>query len=197
MVRSTRLAAFVTLALVAVTLMAGLSRPAAQSNLPGEKFRAFAVNMSGVGRTGSGTVDIVIDRWSSDAEREQLIKVFLEKGPEKLLDALQDTKRVGYIRDPQSLGWDLRFARQVQGEDGGRRIIVVTDRPIGFAEARNRPRTMDYPFTLIELHLDKDGNGEGKASVATKITYDKKKGTVELENYGTQPVMLTKVSKIK
>jgi hypothetical protein len=169
----------------------------AQSNQPAERFRAFAVNMSGVGRTGSGTVDIQIDRWSSDAEREKLIQVFMEKGPNKLLDALQDTKKVGYIRAPQTLAWDLRYARQIEGEDGGRTIIIVTDRPINFQEARNQARTMDYPFTLIQMNLDKDGNGEGKASVATKITYNKKKNTVELENYGTQPVMLTKVEKTK
>lgn len=197
MVRSKRRAALVTVALAGMALVASLSRPAAQTNLPAEKFRAFAVNMSGVGRSGSGTVDIVIERWSSDAEREQLIKVFMEKGPEKLLDALQDTKRVGYIRAPQTLGWDLRFARQIEGEDGGRQVIIVTDRPINFQEARASARTMDYPFTVIDMRLDKDGNGEGKASVATKITLNKKTNTVELENWGTQPVMLTKISKFK
>lgn len=197
MIRSSSRVSLMTVGLVGALAVVGLSRPAAQSNLPGEKFRAFAVNMSGVGRSGSGTVDIVIERWSSDAERERLIKVFLEKGPEKLLDALQDTKRVGYIRAPQTLGWDLRFARQIEGEDGTRQIIILTDRPINFAEARNRPRTIDYPFTLIDMRVDKNGDGEGKASVATKITYDKKKNNVELENYGTQPVLLTKVSRFK
>jgi hypothetical protein len=189
--------AVITVALVGVALVTGTARVLAQSNQPQERFRAFAVNMSGVGKAGSGTVDIVIDRWSSDAEREKLIQVFMEKGPNKLLDALQATKRVGYIRAPQTLGWDLRYARQVEGEDGGRSIIILTDRPINFYEARNQARTMDYPFTLIQLQLDKDGNGEGRASVATKITYNKKKNTVELENYGTQPVMLTKVEKTK
>ena len=188
---------FVALGMASLLAAGTASYLQAQSNQPAERFRAFAVNMSGVGRSGSGTVDIQVDRWSSDAEREKLIQVFLEKGPNKLLDALQDTKPVGYIRAPQTLAWDLRFAREIPGEDGGRTIIIVTDRPIGFAEARNQARTMDYPFTLIQLQLDKNGNGEGKASVATKITYNKKKNTVELENYGTQPVMLTKVEKIK
>jgi hypothetical protein len=187
----------VTVALTGLAIAAGLARPMAQSNMPPEKYRAFAVNMSGVGRSGSGTVDIVIERWSTEAERENLIKVFLEKGPDKLLDALQDTKRVGYIRAPQTLGWDLRFARQVQGEDGGRQVLILTDRPINFREARASARTMDYPFTLIDIRFDKDGNGSGKASVATKITYNKKKNEVELENYATQPVMLTQVKPFK
>ena len=56
------------------------------------------------------------------------------------------------------------------GEDGGRRIVLVTDRPISFWEAANQPRSIDYPFTLIELRLNRDGEGEGKMSIATKIT---------------------------
>ncbi len=52
---------------------------------------------------------------------------------------------------------------------------------------------MDYPFTLVEIRLDKDGKGEGKASVATKITFDKDKNQVELENYSSEPVRLNNV----
>jgi hypothetical protein len=57
----------------------------------------------------------------------------------------------------------------------------------------NQPRTMDYPFTLIEIHLKKDGTGEGKLSVATKITLNKKDNVVEIENYSTEPVRLNQV----
>lgn len=185
---------WVALAAVMAGAFAARAELAAQSNQPAEVFTAFAVNMSGVGAAGSGTVDIVIERWSSKAEEERLRKVFEEKGPEKLLDALQDTKRVGYIRTPQSIGWDLRFATQVKDDEGGRRIFIVTDRPIGFREAANRPRSIDYPFTFIEMHLDRNGEGEGKASVATKITMNTRTNTIELENYGTQPVLLTKVT---
>jgi hypothetical protein len=167
---------------------------AAQSNQPAAAFTAFAINMGDIGRSGAGTVEIVINRWSSTAERDRLLQTFKEKGPEKLLDALQDTKPVGYIRSPESLPWDLRFAASWP-EGDFTRIIILTDRPIGFREAANRPRTIDYPFTLIELRINKSGEGEGKASVATKITFNKKTNMVELENYGTQPVMLKNVSK--
>ena len=49
----------------------------------------------------------------------------------------------------------------------------MTDRYISFWEAANRPRTVDYPFTLIEIRIGPDGKGEGKMSIATKVTYDK------------------------
>ncbi|MBL8140100.1 MAG: hypothetical protein JNM38_03245 [Acidobacteria bacterium] len=184
------------LALAALALVAAPPHAAAQTNQPAEAFTAFTVNMSGIG-SGAGTVDIVIERWSSKAEEAALQQAFADKGPEKLLDALRDTKRVGYIRSPQSTGWDLRFATQFQDEEGGRRIYLLTDRRMSFREVRNNGRTMDYPFTLIELHLDRNGEGEGRASIMTRITLNKKTGQIELENYGIQPVSLTKVMKRK
>jgi hypothetical protein len=122
-----------------------------------------------------------------------LLTTFLEKGPEKLLDALQDSKSVGRIAPPGRLGWDLRFAHFQPQPDGGSRIILLIDRPVEFWEARNQPRTIDYPFTLIDMRLKGDGTGEGKASVATKIIYNKKTQTVELENYASEPVRLNNI----
>jgi hypothetical protein len=165
-------------------------------------FTAFAINMGtafGVPRTGqSSTVDIVIERWSTTTERQSLLDAFLPNGDaDKLLRALQKTKRVGYIRFPNTLGYDLHYSREVPGEDGGRRILIATDRRIGFREASEQPRTIDYPFTLIEMRLNKDNEGEGKMSVATKISLSKDKQQLELENYGSEPVRLNNIHKIK
>ena len=177
-----------------VVLTAALSGVALQGQvtLP-VRFTAFAIDVNNMGKSHSGTVDIKIDRWSTDAERDALIKTFMEKGPQKLLDALQDTKPVGYIKAPQTLAWDLRFARQNQLDEGVTQILLLTDRPIGFAEARNQPRTIDYPFSLIEIRLGKDGKGVGKMAVATKIDFDKKKKQLVLENYSSEPVRLNEV----
>jgi hypothetical protein len=154
---------------------------------------AFAVNMSNIAPGTSAMVDIKINQWSTEATRTKLINTFVEKGPSKLLDALQDQKPVGYIKLPNTLGYDLRFARETPTDDGGRRIVIVTDRYITQWEAMNQPRTMDYPFTLIEIHLKKDGTGEGKLSVATKITLNKKDNVVEIENYSSEPVRLNQI----
>jgi hypothetical protein len=62
-------------------------------------------------------------------------------------------------------------------------------------EAVNRPRSFDYPFTLIQLQVDKDGNGVGKASIATRIT--KEDNVIELEDFANVPVMLNDVKKTK
>src|SRR6267142_2566602 len=88
---------------------------------------------------------------------------------------------------------DLHYSRKFSLPDGGERVILATDRYIGFWEASNRPRSIDYPFTVIELHIGPDGVGEGKMSIATKIDVDKEHRTIVLENYQTQPVLLQSV----
>ena len=158
------------------------------------RYVANAINMN---RGAAGTVEIVVNRWSTNAERDKLMSVMMEKGPDKLLDVLQDLRRTGYFRTPDRIGWDLHFARKVPLPDGGERVVLVTDRRIGFWEAVNQPRSIDYPFTVIELRLNKDGEGEGNMSIATKIIADKENNVVTLENYDIQPVTLTKVRKEK
>jgi hypothetical protein len=71
--------------------------------------------------------------------------------------------------------------------------MVATDRYMSFAEVRNQPRTVDYPFTFAQLRLNKDGEGEGKMPVAVQLQFDKKKNQVIVENYSTEPVRLYQV----
>jgi hypothetical protein len=170
----------------------------------GEKLEisAFAVNMSNIGTGSNAVVAITVNQWSTDAERERLINTMLTKGSDALLRELQKAPVKGRFRvpgqrqpDPHhlALGLDIRYARQTPLPEGGRRIVLAMDRYIGMREARNQPRSIDYPFTLIEIRVDKDGKGEGKMSVATKINFDKKKNVIELENYASEPVRLNNV----
>ena len=77
--------------------------------------------------------------------------------------------------------------------DGGRRIVFATDRPMRFFEMRNQTRSSEYEFMLAEIRLGKDGTGEGKLAPLAKISYDKAKNRIEIENYGFEPVRLTRV----
>ena len=47
---------------------------------------------------------------------------------------------------------------------------------------------------MIELHLDSDGNGEGKMSLAADVVFDAEAGTVALENYESTPTLLETVT---
>ena len=161
-----------------------------------ERLLATSVNMSNIGTANAGRIEIVIERWSSDRERDELIATLKEKGSDALLRKLQDMPRVGYIRDANggSIGWDLHFARERKLEDGGRQIILATDRPISAWEAFNRPRSSDYDFTLADIRFDGDGKGVGKLAVAAKITTNPKTGVIEIENFASEPVRLTEVT---
>jgi hypothetical protein len=155
-----------------------------------ESFSAIAIANDNLG-SGAGRVLIDITRWSTQSEQTALVNTLLKQGPEALLDRFQESRSTGSIRTPDSLAYDLRFAAQAPAEDGGRRIVLATDRPIGFWEARARPRSIDYPFTVIQMEIGRDGRGKGTMSYATKIVASG--NNIMLENFSTAPVLLTEI----
>jgi hypothetical protein len=166
--------------------------------------RAFAVNMTNVNvpRGNAGVMQIRITGWSPAATRGRLISTFLDKGQDALLSAMQKEKSVGRMSmpnwqgpDPQNyrLGWDIRYAAHEPLPEGGERIVIATDRQMSMWEVRERPRSFDYPFTLIEIRMPKEGKGEGRAFGATQIKFDKKKNQIVLEQYSAGEIRLNEI----
>jgi hypothetical protein len=164
---------------------------AAQTIGQRERFTATAVSTSPQYGTGAQTVDITVNRWSTPSDRDRLVTALMSKGPDELLKQLQKIRPVGNIRTPDSLGYDLHYAFQTPLPEGGRMVVIATDRPIGFWEATRRPRSFDYPFTVIQMKLDREGMGSGTMSYATRITA--KNNVIELEDFATQPIMLNSI----
>jgi hypothetical protein len=177
--------------MVAALVASVCSLTVAQTLGQPERFTANAVSLSPQYRTGQQTVEITVDRWSTASDRERLVTALQQKGPDELLKQLQKMRPVGRIRTPDSLGYDLRYAQQMPLPDGGRSIVIATDRPIGFWEATTRPRTFDYPFTVIQMNIGRDGMGSGTMSYATKIIA--KNTMIELEDFATKPIMLNNI----
>ena len=128
------------------------------------RYRAFAVNMNGGGRT----------------------------------DALIKQPESGFIKMPNTLGWTLFYARKTDLPDGGQRLVIATNRRLGFGEVSRQTRSVDYDFTLIEMHFPKGGGkGEGKLALAAKVIWDKKTNQIDIENYQAMPVQLKNIEEVK
>ena len=155
-----------------------------------EHFNASYVDLN-AGRTGP--VEMSVTRWSTPGERTELMQTLFKQGSDRLLDQLRDMRSVGRIYTPGSIGYDLRYAYQRDLPDGGREIILATDRPMSFWEIRNAPRSTQYPFTWVQFKVDKDGKGEGKLAVAARITGEEADQLIEVEDFALYPVRLQNI----
>ena len=87
--------------------------------------------------------------------------------------------------------------------DGGERVIVATDKPLGswnpqIWKATATATANGYEFTVIELRLNRRrGTGEGKSSLLAKVTADKTAKTITLENYPGATVVLKDVKALQ
>ena len=178
---------FLALLLVAAGLATGAF---AQSNERPARYTAVAMDLE---RGGAVQLVIVVNRWSSQAEHDRLMKVMFDEGTDALLRALKRTPRVGYLQTPPELGWPLYLAKRTPGEDGGEHVFLLTDRPLSFLESAGLERSAEYPFTVVEMQLKSNGEGEGTVSLATKLIPVKEASTVILENFELQRIRLTQV----
>lgn len=184
--------------------IAGLLQPviAQAPDLP-VRMNAFLVNMTNVATGANAIVEITVDRLSTAEERKSFIDTMTTKGQDGLLKAFQKAPVKGRIRipgwngpDPNNirLGWDLRYATREPLPEGGQRFVLATDRYMSMLEIRNQPRTVDYPFTILEIHFPREGKGKGAASIYTQVQFDKKKNMIELERYSAGTVLLNEVT---
>lgn len=168
----------------------------------GEQFSALGVLPAGAGVRMVGTgatmnLNIYIDNYTSDADAQAYAKLLVENGSDALLKALEKAKPIGKVQLVRRVGFfDLKLIRS-RPIEGGRRIVGVCDRPIQFLEAYAGSRSLDYTFGIVILDLkpNKKGREEGVGQLiyAAKVKLDG--NTVEVENYGVDPMRLQGVRK--
>lgn len=167
-----------------------------QTNALPLRFTAQAHNLStAIDMPPQTPLDITIARWSTDGEREGLVTSVKEGGTGGLLDMLRTAERVGAMRIPTSISYDVYFAIRTIGRDGLEHITLITERPIGHWEAVDKPATIEYRFMVLELQMKPGGRGEGRLSVVTKLTADRVTGGIGLETWENQVVTLKKVQR--
>jgi hypothetical protein len=181
---------------VALSMVAAVTAGYSQTSGPIARYSATTANTSSPG----DTIRFDMIRWSTDMERDQFFTAVENSGDMGLLGLLQKAPTIGYVWTTETAGYPLRYAYRVSMADGGDRIILAIDRPLGSFEPQRwkisgtAPRT-DYPFTVIELRISKAGLGEGKASLNTKVVGDKSAKTIALDNYAATPILFQGVKR--
>lgn len=156
-----------------------------------EQFSATAFGQGGMFGGKSVSLNIYITDYSSDQEVEDLAATLKTQGPDALLKAVQKMKEKGKVSTPGRVGWSVPVVRQRPTEKG-RRIVMFSDRPIGFYEARNAPRSKGYEFGMLVLDVNDKGEGEGLLYGACKVKFNKD-DQLEVEHFSQAPARLAAV----
>jgi hypothetical protein len=170
-----------------------------------------------------GALTIDVFRWSTDAERAPLVAALATpptvprpspaagraagrggrggrgaapppSPAEQMAKAVKAAPTLGYIWGEGVTGYSIKYAWRSPSTD---RIVLVTDRRLGeHAPEWNLtlPAGPEPEFTVIELHLDGTGTGEGKSSLSTGVVVDAAASTVALDRFAAAPALL-KVSR--
>jgi len=168
---------------------------------PLQRFSARAVSV--VDSKDNGPIEIFVDHWSSDAERDALRHTFLDQGVETLLPALHRLHgRTGVVLLPgvQARGTRVRmptpknllFARESISK-AGRQLVFVADQHVGFGEAPIYSRAELQEFNLLDIRIGPDGKGVGKVAGADNVTYNEQTKMFEMKDYGKAPARLVDV----
>src|SRR5579883_2185192 len=124
---------------------------------PVQHFTATAVNVTGA----PDPLKIDLLRWSTDAERDQIVSAF-DKGEKEFAATLAKEPTLGYVWTSESAGYTVRYAVKIPEGNGGQRVIVVADKPLGswnpqLWHASGKTQGNAYDFTVLELHLARRG----------------------------------------
>jgi hypothetical protein len=144
-------------------------------------------------RTVTRTFTLNITGQTSDQKAQGFLEILQSSGQDDLLKQIS-RENVGNF----SLGGNLARTVNVVREssvDGKRRIFAVFERWLNFGEIRGGYRSVDYPFSVIEMYVDeRTGRGDGTFIPAARVRFrtDKNSGqqTVEIENFATFPAKL-------
>jgi hypothetical protein len=198
MMRKTILLAPLLLLLGAVSLVGLLPQSGHAGNTPStaiaeEVYTGNLVYVGGSRGAITSTFTLRIKRYTPDNEVLRLTRLLKDSGQDALSKAL-DREDLGNIQIGVNVGQTINAAWVSTGEEGERRITVLAKRWIGTFEQRRGTRSLDYPFTYVELFVDERGRGDGGMIPAAKVRALGDK-TIEVENFGIYPARLNNVKR--
>ncbi len=172
----------VALAVVGVLLAGTLvfTAPVAQSQPSGpERFEGRIADAGTFGNVGTNFFSIEVDEYTSDEEFIEFMEILAGGGPRRLEDAFLRSRKGRIVIN--SMGYDIALVRSTPTESG-RVVRVFTVRHLGFDESTRQTRSREYPFGMIELHLNHNGRGDGVLVVAARLQLNAD-GRLEVETF--------------
>ncbi len=165
-----------------------LSVIAAAAAAPANEFTGNLVNVVGSARFNQ-PFTLGIDHYASAADLQQLAAALQTKGPYGARDKLW-RKTAGYLSIGGRLGYPVAevFAYDTPQ---GRSLYAVIDRPMRTFEVQYSTRSSKYPFSVVELNVDRSGKGDGTLIAAANLQVRGNK--LEVKSLGVQPFRLLKV----
>lgn len=144
----------------------------------------------------SFNVTVNIESYSTPEDQMILIDAYNAGGHDALVKALSKMKPRGRVAITGTVGYQIAYIRSFETENG-RRIRLVTDRPIRFTEAYVNGRTTDYDLSALEINLDANPKqSDGSLIVAGKFKTDKNQ-QISFESYGSGPWRLVNIMERK
>jgi hypothetical protein len=178
------------------SIVVGAAVSIAHAQAGAETFTATATVKTASSATAGAPVTIIVDRKMSQSEADTLMAAFKTGGVPGLRKALVGVPPTGSVRVGGGAPTPTRLTLE-RPTDKGRLLTIVTDQPIAFLAAGvpgAKPKE-GYDFAIIDIEVDAKGSGSGTLSPAAKITL--KQGAFVVEDYASELVQLTGVSKVK
>jgi hypothetical protein len=139
-------------------------------------------------RTTTAPFTLYLNGTTSNDQAQRLIGALQSGGQDELRRSLQRND-LGRFSIAGRAGLPVE-AVIVDNIDGKTRIRAVMERWQGFGEVWRGGRSLDYPFSYIEMYVDpRTGKGDGTFIAAAQIRWrnDKGQNQVEIEDFGTFP----------
>jgi hypothetical protein len=188
--RETTMGGFLAWTVIAATVSTGYAQGAT------ETFTATAMVKTAGGAAASSPVTITVDRKMSQGEVDKLTAAFTTGGVAGLRKALVGVPPTGSVRIGAGAATPTRLTLE-RPTDKGRLLTIVTDQPIAFLGAGlpGAKAKEGYDLGVVDIEIDAKGSGSGTLAPAAKVTV--KQGVFVVEDYASELVKLTGVSKVK
>src|SRR6476646_8493842 len=170
--------------IVALVLLASIG--SSVETLAKEKYETINCTAFGQGTQLGKTfsVNIIIQEYSEPSDKQILLDAFAKGGSQGLYNAVSKMQSKGHIAITGTVGYDINYLREFPSATG-RKIRLVTNRPITIGEVWTNSRSMSYNLSILELDIPKETGAKGKGTLlpAAELKLNKKTNEIEIEAY--------------